>query len=552
MSSTTYDQRAITWAQRVVDGEEVRGGYVVAACQRFLDDLERAEFAYVFDAHEANRRCAWIERLPHVKGRWAAKGERLVLSDWQVFVVCNLFGWKHRETMLRRFRESYVEVPRKNGKSLLAAAIGLNLFAADDEYGAEVYSGATTEKQAWEVFRPARQICERLEALRTKYDIEVHAKNLAIMSQGNRFEPIIGNPGDGASPSCAIVDEFHEHKSSELIDTMTTGMGARDQPLLFVITTAGSDFGGPCRERRQDMIRILDRTVDDETVFGVIFTLDEDDDWTTPEALEKANPNIGVSVSRDFLLSELAKAKRSPTKQTAFKTKHLNLWVGAKAAWMNMLYLQRCKKPLNLGEHDGQLCFVGIDLASKIDIAAMALLFPRNGKLEAFFRFYLPQEAVYDGRNDRYVAWAETGEIITTPGETIDFSYIEDDLKAFCKRFDVPEVAFDPYQATQFSQRMMDEGLTMVEVRPTWPNFSEPMKALEGEVVEQGFRYDSDVFTWMVGNVVVRHLRNDIIFPDKEKPENKIDGVVALLMAMNRYIATKDTRMPEDYELTVL
>lgn len=555
----THSKVAIKWARQVVNGKGKQCKFVRLACRRFLDDLKKARrkrgWTYAFDEDEANRRCAWMECLPHVKGKWAAKGETLVLSPWQSFIVCNLFGWKSVKTGLRRFREAYNELPRKNGKSLLAAAIGLNMFAADGEYGAEVYSGATTEKQAWEVFRPARLICERLDELRQQYDIEVNAKSLVILSEGNRFEPIIGNPGDGSSPSCAIIDELHEHKTGDLVDTMETGMGSREQPLLFTITTAGTDFGGPCREKRADVIRILEGQVSDETIFGIIFTIDEEDRWDTAAALKKANPNFGVSVNKEFLMSELAKARRSATKQNAFKTKHLNLWVGAKTSWMNMLAFQACKRAkLKLDAFKGQRVWLGVDLASRVDVASVAILVPQGETVYAFYRHYLPEDAVYEEvRNDRYKAWAETGSLLTTPGDVIDFELIEDDIKELASDFEIVEIAYDPFQATQFSTRMMSEGFEMIEVRPTVLNFSEPMKELEARILKKQFLYDGDpVFTWMMGNVVAYLDKKDNIYPNKERPENKIDGVVATIMAMNRWMAAKDDQMPDDYELTVV
>jgi len=525
--------RGFEWANGVLDGSIPACQFVKLAAERFRKDLER-DWQFEFDPAESERWLAFLARLPHIKGRWA--GELFQSSGYQCFVTMNLYGWRHRETRLRRFREGYIEVGRKNGKSFWFGGLGVGHLCIDGEPGAEVYCGATSEAQAWEVFRPARAMCLRAEEVADEYGIEVHAKSLWILADGSRFQPVIGDPGDGSSPSCAIIDEFHEHKDSRLVDTMVTGMGAREQPMLLTITTAGSDFGGPCRAKRQDVVRILEGSVVDETVFGIIFTLDDGDDWTDPANFIKANPNLDVSISRDFLLAELEKAKRSPTKQAAFKTKHLNLWVGAKAAWMNMLHLQRCKTKLDLAAFDGKTCMIGVDLASKVDLAAVALLFPGD-KLTAFFRFYLPEARVYSGVNDRYVAWAESGAITVTPGDTIDFSVIEEDLEAFLRRFDVPAVAYDPYQATQFAQQMLAKGAPMVEIRATVLNFSEPMKELEKRIVDRAFQYDDDVFTWMVGNVVAKLDKKDNIYPDRERVENKIDGAVAAIMAMNRVLA---------------
>lgn len=534
-----FAQRAAEYADRVVCGDLPSCLYVKQSCQRFIDDLERDDLE--LDVEEAERWCKFLEKLPHVKGKWASKREYLVLSDWQIFCTVNIFGWKKGGK--RRFREVYIEVPRKNGKSFYTAAIGIGMLAIDGEYGAEVYCGATTEQQAWEIFRPAKQMCEREPDLREHFGIEVNAKSLNILSNGSRFQPVIGNPGDGASPSFAIADEYHEHKSSDLVDTFKTGMGAREQPLMFTITTAGSDMGGACYESRDDLKKILSGSVKDDTIFGIIYTIDEDDDWSDESSLIKANPNLGISVFKDFLLGQLDQARRSPTKQTAYKTKHLNQWVGAKAAWMNMLAYQACRKDISIEDYKGEKCFVGIDLASKVDIASMVSYFPDHGV--CFAKHYLPEDTVLEGGNTRYKAWHSAGWLIATPGNVTDFGFIEEDLKELKSNYEIVEVPYDPFQATQFATRMLDEGFPMVEYGATVKNFSEPMKQLEAYILEKKITFNKDpVLMWMFGNVTARLDLKDNIFPNKERPENKIDGVVALIMAIARYMANNELEDP--------
>jgi phage terminase large subunit-like protein len=329
----------------ILDGSILANQYIKQACQRQVNDLDRQdtdEFPYIFNPQmvdeggnkyfPAERICNLISLLPHTKGKWAAKQENIQLEPWQQFNLTTLFGWVHRETGLRRFREAYEEIPRKNGKSLLAAGIGHYMFALDGEHGAEVYSGATTEKQAWEVFRPARLMAKRSPDYCESKGILVNASNMAIIENGSRFEPLIGTPGDGASPSCAIVDEYHEHATDELVETMETGMGAREQPLLFVITTAGSNMSGPCYLKRDYAIKVLSGQFVNEQMFALIYGIDEGDDWTLESALRKANPNFGVSVGADYLLSRQQVAMQSANRQNAFKTKHLNIWVGARCS----------------------------------------------------------------------------------------------------------------------------------------------------------------------------------------------------------------------------
>ena len=539
-----YVSVAGKYADAVVKGEISACLYVKQACQRFIDDLDRKDIELNRDI--ANKWCSFLERIPHVKGKWASKHEKLTLSPWQVFCTVNIFGWYVGQ--FRRFRDVYIEVPRKNGKTFYIAGIGIGMLTIDGEHGAEVYCGATSELQAWEVFRPARQICEQLPGLRDKFGIEVNAKTIIRMEDLSRFTPVIGNPGDGASPSCGIADEFHEHKTSDLIDTFQTGMGSRDQPLLLQITTAGADMGGPCYTKRDDVIKILSKAVDDDRIFGIIYTLDEGDEWDTVEAQIKANPNYGISVNADFLEGQLKQARRSPSKQAAYKTKHLNMWVGAKAAWMNMLAFQACrKKLLNIDDFKGRPCYIGIDLASKIDIASMAVLFPPDGndsKYSAFIKHYLPEDTIDDV--SRYQGFHAGGWLTSTPGNVTDFQYIEEDLKVFKSSYEVVEIPYDPFQATQFSTRMMAEGFPMVEYGATVKNFSEPMKQLEALILKKDIQFEMDpVLMWMFGNVTARLDLKDNIFPNKERPENKIDGVIALIMALSRTMPTEE-RNPYD------
>lgn len=533
-------EAGLKYARDVVAGRIPACKWVRLACKRQLDDLKRKNWKYRFDKAKAERVCKFIELLPHTKGRWAAKREMITLEPWQSFILITVFGWVKKNGR-RRFREAYQEVPRKNAKSTVGAGVGLYCFAADGEYGAEVYSGATTEKQAWEIFRPARLMALKTPDFREEYGIEVNASNLAIIEDGSRFEPLIGKPGDGSSPHCALIDEFHEHDTPELYDTMITGMGARDQPLAWIVTTAGANLAGPCRDKRLYVEKILDGAIKDEEVFGIIYTIDEDDDWTSEEALRKANPNLGVSVSEEYLFSRQRTAMQSASQQNTFRTKHLNIWVGARNAWMNMRAWQQCPPRKPLSELVGRPCFSALDLASKVDIAANVLLFPPHGDDPLWHlhgRFYLPEDVVEEkasSNHSHYSTWANQGYMTLTPGNVIDFDYIMDDLREDLSRFDVVEVPYDPWQATQLATQMLAEGAPMVELRQTVQNLSEPMKEFEKLVLSKQLAHGNcPVMSWMISNVVAKLDKKDNIYPTKEKPENKIDGPVAGIMAIAR------------------
>lgn len=564
-----HTKPAMAYARGVVAGEVLAGRMVRLACKRQLDDLKRwhagseaqarrLKHPYWFDKKAAERVCNFIEKLPHTKGKWAAKGQRIVLEPWQQWNLTTLFGWKRTSDGKRRFRKAYDEIPRKNAKSTLAAGIGLYLFCADAEFGAEVYSGATSEKQAFEVFRPAWLMAYRSAGLREKFGIRLtgNPDNPGTMyrtADGSRFETVIGRPGDGASPSCAIHDEYHEHQTSDQSDTMETGMGAREQPLQLFITTAGSYLAGPCYALRRDVIEILEGRIANPEIFAVIYGIDEDDDWTTEEALRKANPNYGVSVDAEFLRQRQIEAQQSARKQNAFKTKHLNIWVGAKNAWMNMAKWAKCPKALPLELLYGRLCFAAVDLASKLDLAALILLFPATPDdplwhVHPFF--YLPEDRTEDEATpnaQKYKIWAEEGYITLTPGNVTDFAFIETELLEL-KDKAVKEVGFDPWQATQLATRMLEQGVPMVEIGQTVRNFSEPMKAVEALVLQGRMAHPRNpVLTWMMSNVVAKEDAKENIYPRKEVGDSKIDGPVGLIMTMNRAIAA-EPKKPSVYE----
>lgn len=543
------------YARDVVAGKIPACRWVRLACKRHLDDLVASKgkaYPYRFDAAAAGKVCAFIELLPHVKGRWAAKGERLVLSPWQVFKTAALFGWLRKSDGYRRFRKALILEPRKNGKSAWAAAVGLYMLTMDGEHGAEVYSGATTEKQAHEVFRPARIMALKSPQLASAVGLTVNASNLHMLGNESRFEPMVGKPGDGSSPHCALIDEYHEHETDDMVSTMETGMGAREQPLMLIITTAGSNVAGPCYQMVTEARRMLDGITDDPELFALMYGIDgpigkpEDDDyqpgddWTKPETLRKANPNFDVSVKGDFLLSQQRDAINNARKQSAFRTKHLNEWVFAKDAYFNIAKWQACANPvLRMEDFAGQPCAVGLDLASKVDIAAAVFLFRKpTGGFAAFGRFYLPEKTIELEPTGNYATWQRAGRLIQTDGEMIDHGRILEDLVEASKTYTIESIGYDPAQATMLVTEMMAEGLPVVEFRHTVLTMSEPMKEVEALIRAGKIEHDGDpCFAWQMGNVVAREDAKDNVYPRKERAENKIDAAVALIMAMGRQMA---------------
>lgn len=555
------------YARDVVAGKLPACRYVKLACQRHIDDLQREKdknWPYRFDREKAERFCRFSQKMPHTSGEWARKKLRLTLEPWQQFAFSVGFGWVNKKNGLRRFQELYIEVPRKNGKSLIAASVGNYMFCADGEHGAEVYCGAVTEKQAWKVFQPALLMVQKLPALRKHFSITPWAKKMT-RPDGSVFMPVIGDPGDGDSPSCAIIDEYHEHPTDALYTTMTTGMGAREQPLTLIITTAGYDIASPCYDKRSQVIEILEgiRTGGaNETIFGIIYTLDEGDDWTTEAALIKANPNYGVSLKPEFLRAKQEIAKSTPGQTNKILTKHFNKWVSSKSAYYNLQkWKDAADTSLTLSDFADADCWLGIDLASKLDLNAVVPVFRReiDGKTHFYCvgaRFWVPEDTIYSVEPDkkrtaeRYQSFVNQGVLTPSDGAEVDYRLIFESIIQLREKVKVQSCPIDPYGATGLSHLLADEGLEPITIPQNFTHMSDPMREIEAALAAGRFHHDGNpIMTWCIQNIVGQHPpgSDDIVRPTKEGNENKIDGAVALMMGLGRALLSE----PADFLSTL-
>lgn len=522
------------------------------AMERQIRDLGRQDtpgFPYRFDEAAAERACRFLEQLPHVKGPFANRGELWRMEPHQCWFYTTLFGWRNARSGHRRFNRAYREIPRGTGKSFEAAGVGNYCAFADGEQGAEVYSAATTRDQAKLVWQPARMMLKKRSELADAISVQVNANDLYQPATGSVFRPLSSDHDtlDGLNIYCAVIDELHAHPTRGLYDVLETAISKRDQALLLIITTAGSDRTGICYELRTDLLRVLDGSAEDESYLGIVYTIDEGDDWRSEESWRKANPNWGVSVNPEFIRTLARKAERIPAAQAAFKTKHLNVWVNAN----NALYdLERWVKlgDSSLREEDfkDEQCITGLDLASKDDLMERVKLFWRLGDdekwhLYAFGRHYIHREAIEDGRNDRYPGWAEEGWLTVNEGNTTDQAVVEEEIRAEADKFQHEAIGFDPWNAGYISQRLAESGAPMVELRPTVANFSEATKYLGVLINEGRIHHNGDpVASWQVGNVVGHYDAKDNVFPRKEKPDQKIDYAVALIMALSLWLRRED------------
>ena len=555
---TEYVERAQHYMRDVLGGTIPTCKWTRLAVQRQADDLLREpseSWPWVFDAEMASRPCAFIELLPHIKGKWAREGERLELEPWQCFILTTVFGWVHHETRLRRYLEAYEEEARKNGKSAKGSGLLLYMLAADGEHGAECYTAATTRDQARIVFDDAKAMAERSPGLRTHLGVAIMQHSLTVAHTSSKAAPLAaeGSTLDGLNVHFALLDELHAHKTRAVYDVIDSARGAREQSLLWTITTAGTDRSGICYERRTHVTKILDNVVQDERVFGIIYTLDDGDDHFDPAVWIKANPNLGKSVQLDELTAQASKAQAMPSALNNFLTKRLNVWVSGESPWMDMRAWERCgTKGLSVEAiPDGAQVYMGLDLAQKKDFAALAIAWhdAPTGKWGVCIRLYLNDLAIQESGNAHLAGWARQGYVVVTDGDLTDFDVVADDMRRYCRRFDVQEIAFDPALSMYFAGKLIEEGLPLVEIAQRAMFFTPALIQVENLVLEGKLQHEGNpVLAWMVSNLVVKVSKfNELMSPTKERPENKIDGPIAMLMALGRALKQDHSAALDDF-----
>jgi phage terminase large subunit-like protein len=529
------------YARAVVEGCIPAGKYHRLACVRHQRDRAREgtdAFPYVFDDDRADRFVRFAEKLRHYKGELA--GTRIVLQPYQRFRLGSIFGWVHRDTGFRRFRTAYNEIPRKNGKSLEAAIVATYATFFDGEPGAEGYTIATKREQAKIVFNDAKQLVESSPDLKRR--ISAFVANLSRASQSQKLEPLGADRDstDGLNPHLIIVDEFHAQKNRGLIDVMETATGARRQPLNFQITTAGNDPMSPCGDQHDYAVKILDGVWDDDTFFAFIAHADADDDWLDETTWRKANPNFGVSVRADDLHALATKARHMPASTAAFKQKRLNVWVNVSAPWLS-IEGWRAGQTIDPWPDDflrGRACWIGVDLSSKIDLAAVAAVFPpiddKVWRVRAWM--FTPDESLNDrALRDRapYRHWQALGYLFATPGNRIDQDAIRDHIRDVIRpAYDVRQIGFDPWNAGNLEKNLQGDGFDVVEIPQTMAHMSGPSKEFEADVLDGLVDANANpVLGWMASNVVVQRDNKDNIYPVKKHSRGRIDGIIATLIA---------------------
>ena len=540
------------FAEDVTSGKVVVCKYVRQACERHLRDLERKEFDW--DLNAVKIAIGFSRLLRHYKGEFA--GQLFEPQPWQQFLKGSIFGWKRKDGR-RRFRWAYLEVPRKNGKTFSAADIGLHGLFADREPGAEIYSIATKRDQARIVWEDAKMMAARSPSLDRRS--RAYTASLVVPSTASRFVPLAKDTKtmDGLNPHFAIGDEVHAWGDDYLFRQMNDAMGARRQPFFLMITTAGSNLRGICYRLREHVVAILSGNeggeyIDDE-FFGMIYTVDDGDDWRDRDIWFKANPNLGIAKSVQYMESQVKLAQQIPSEEFAVKNKQFNIWTETDTKWLDMDRWDKCAGKIDLRRLKGKPCHLGVDLSSVQDPTAIVALFPPGPYPEWVIlpRIYLPEDRLaLREREDRvpYPFWQKQSYLLTTPGDVIDLEFIKRDILQMAADYQVIDVGFDPWKAIEIATYLEGEGFDMVQMRQGHATLGAPTLELEKLVLQTKLRHAGHpVLRWMASNTAVIRDSNDNIRPDKKASRKRIDGIVATIMALGRALTRQDTGSPSAY-----
>lgn len=551
------------YAVNVMNGNIIACKWVKLACERYFNDLDHCvENGWHFDRVKATRVINFFHNyLKHFQGEWA--GKPFILAPWQQFIVWNLYGFI-KSNGYRRFNEAGIFVPRKNGKTEFAAGLGLFAMGPDGEAAAEVYATATNKDQAKIAFEKAKAMTTASSKLMKIYQPLANA----IFSESNlsTFKAWSSDTGskDGYNPHFAIVDEYHAHKDNSMVDVIESGLGGRNQPITFKITTAGFNIDGPCKKYEDICKKILSGVVVQDSLFAIIYTIDEEDDWQSEECWQKANPSYNViSTIPGFLRDLYEKSKNDPSKIVNFKTKALNIWEKAAKTWVEKRFWDACFVQYSSEDLLNERCYLGLDLSDSFDLTSVCAYFPASKRY--LWWFFLPEDRLNDDENGyMYVQWVNAGWITVTPGNVIDYDCIRMTISGFkiqdgsvvyekdciMQNYDVQSMAYDPWNAKQIVIKLQnDDGLTCNQFRQGYQSFSYPTKEFKKEILGNDMvHHNNPVVNWMLSNVVESKDPAGNIKPDKMKSPFKIDGIIAAIMARGEAL-TFEAYPDEDYEV---
>ena len=527
-------------------------------CLRKLTDYKPTKFM-AEDAHydkgAADYAVGFIECLCHTKGTWAGKPFELI--DWQERIIRDIFGVL-KPNGYRQFNTAYIEIGKKNGKSELAAAVALLLCCGDGEERAEVYGCAADRQQASIVFEVAADMVRMCPALGKRVKILASQKRMVYLPTNSFYQVLSAEAYSkhGFNIHGVVFDELHTQPNRKLFDVMTKGSGdARMQPLYFLITTAGTDTQSICYETHQKAKDILEGRKIDPTFYPVIYGAKEDEDWTDPEVWKRSNPSLGITVGIDKVQAACDSARQNPAEENSFRQLRLNQWVKQSVRWMPMNKWDACAIPVDAESLEGRVCYGGLDLSSTMDITAFVLVFPPTEEDEPFAvlpYFWIPEENIdLRVRRDHvpYDVWEKLGFLMTTEGNVVHYGFIEAFIEKLGEKYNIREIAFDRWGAVQMVQNLEGMGFTVVPFGQGFKDMSPPTKELMKLTLEKKIAHGGHpVMRWMADNIFIRTDPAGNIKADKEKSTEKIDGVIALIMALDRAIRCGNDTSESVYE----
>lgn len=508
-----------------------------------------------YDKAKADRAVAFVENLRHTKGKWS--GKRFWLLPWQERIVRDIFGII-KEDGTRQFHTAYVEIGKKNGKSELAAAVALYLLYADNEPSAEVYGAAADRQQASIVFDVANNMVKMSPALMRRSKIMSATRRVVNYANAGFYQVLSAEVGTkhGLNVSGLVFDELHAQPNRKLYDVLTKGSGdAREQPLFFIITTAGTDKNSICYEMHTKAADVLAGRKIDPTFYPVVYGLDLEDDWHDEENWYKANPSLGYTIKIDRVREAYKEALQNPAEENIFRQLRLNTWVNSTVCWIPENVYDKGSAPFDENMLAGRECYGGLDLSSTTDITAFVLVFMPLRDDEPYYvlpHFWLPEETLdLRVRRDHvpYDVWKKQGYINVTEGNVIHYGFIEKYITELGKRYNIREIGVDPWNASHIIQNLEGAGFTMVTIGQGYKSMSAPSKELyklllEGKIAHGGH----PVLRWMAGNVVAETDEAENVKPTKAKSTEKIDGIVALVMALDRCVRNQNARRGSVYD----
>ena len=538
------------YAEQVTGSKIPAGELHILACERHLHDLKTGKMRGIyFDNDAADRALEFFSYLRFWEGEWA--GRQFELQPWQAFIVGSIFGWK-RADETRRFRTAYIEIPRKNGKTPLIAGIGLYLFVADDEPGAQVFSAATKRDQAKIVWNHAAKMVRQSPALAKRIETFWGKSNMSISKTSSKFEPLGADADttDGLNIHGGLIDEFHAHKTRAMFDVIDTSLGSRRQPLISVITTAGFNQNSVCYEMHDYVEKILKRIIDDDTYFAFIASADKNDDWKSISTWKKANPNFGISVKEGDLKRLCNKAEHLPTAVNNFLTKRLNIWTQQYDRWISLNLWDKNAGIVSEEGLAGRICYGGLDLSSVSDITAWVMVFPHDDDpemIDVLCRFWCPEAQLKNTQNryrDQYRSWVKQGYLNITPGDAVDYSFIKAQILQDALKFKLIDLNIDRlFQAHQIGMELQEEGLIVVGMGQGFTSMAVPMKEFERRLLARKLKHGGNpILRFMADSVVVKKDAAGNLKPDKASSQARIDGIVGLVMALDRAMRREDKK----------